>query len=134
MQVITVPVLSGTLAHAPLSPVMKAGSHVYVSGIPPYCPESGQLVSGDIRTQTRAALRSLQACLAAAGATTSDVVNLRIYCANAAWYTAINEEYRTFFEAPFPTRTFVPVASWPAPFDLEIDCVAYLGSEDEARP
>jgi len=133
-QVITVPILTEALAHAPLSLVTKAGHHVYVSGIPPYSPESGELVTGDIRTQTRTALRALDACLTAAGATKSDVANVRIYCANTAWYGLINEEYAVFFEGDFPTRTFVPVASWPAPFDLEIDCVAYLEPEGEAHP
>ena len=36
----------------------------------------------------------------------------------------INEIYGRYFTSNFPARTFVPVASWPMEFDIEIDCVA----------
>ncbi|MGC0367624.1 2-iminobutanoate/2-iminopropanoate deaminase [Rhodococcus sp. 27YEA15] len=130
-QIVPVPVLSEALSHAPLSLVTRAGNFVYVSGTPPYSHVTGELVVGDIRTQTREALASLEACLTAAGAKKSDVVNIRIYCSNAGWYSMINEVYAQFFGTDFPSRTFVPVASWPAQFDLEIDCVAYLDDSRE---
>ena len=40
-------------------------------------------------------------------------------------FAVVNEVYREFFHAPLPTRTFVSVASWPAEFDGEVDCVAH---------
>lgn len=126
---VSVPVLSEALGFAPLSLARRAGDWLYVSGMPPFSTETGKIVLGDIRTQTEACLAALDACLTAAGATRDHVVNTRIYCANSAWFGAINEIYGAFFHAPYPTRTFVPVASWPAEFDLEIDCVAYLGND-----
>lgn len=126
-QIVPVPVLSDALSQAPLSPVTLAGDYVYVSGIPPLSCVTGELVVGDIRAQTAESLQALEACLAAAGATKADVVHVRIYCSNSGWYSLINEVYAEFFGGDFPARTFVPVASWPKQFDLEIDCVAYLG-------
>jgi reactive intermediate/imine deaminase len=127
-QIIQVPILSEAMSFAPLSLAVRAGDYLYISGMPPFSCETGELVHGDIRVQMAEALRSLDACLVAGGATRADVVNVRIYCANSAWFTVINEVYAAFFGSEFPTRTFVPVASWPAEFDLEIDCVAFLGS------
>jgi 2-iminobutanoate/2-iminopropanoate deaminase len=125
---INVPVLSEAMRFAPLSLAARAGDYVYISGMPPFSAETGELVRGDIRTQTAEVLRSLDACLSAAGATRADVVNVRIYCANSAWFNVINELYAEYFGSDFPTRTFVPVASWPAEFDIEIDCIAYAPS------
>lgn len=125
--VVPVPVLTDAFAKlgVPLTLVNTAGPTVYVSGLPPYDPETGELVRGDIATQTDACLRALTACLAAAGAGLDDVVNVRIYAANSGFYSVINEVYARFFPDTAPTRVFVPVASWAGQFDIEIDAVAY---------
>ncbi|HZK06058.1 MAG TPA: Rid family hydrolase [Actinomycetaceae bacterium] len=109
----------------PLTLVNTAGPTVYVSGLPPYDPETGELVQGDIAAQTETCMRALTVCLAAAAATLDDVVNVRIYAANSGHYGTINEVYARFFPDTAPTRVFVPVASWSGPFDIEIDAVAY---------
>ena len=49
---------------------------------------------------------------------------VRVYAANAGFYSAINRVYAGFFPRDPPSRTFVPVASWPMEFDLEIECIA----------
>ncbi|MGW8482714.1 RidA family protein [Microbacterium sp. NPDC055903] len=131
--IVTVPVLTDAFAKlgVPLTLVNTAGPTVYVSGLPPYDPETGELVRGDIATQTDACMRALTACLAAADATLDDVVNVRIYAANSGHYKTINEVYARFFPDIAPTRVFVPVASWAGEFDIEIDAVAY---RTESRP
>ena len=86
--IVTVPVLTDAFAKlgVPLTLVNTAGLAVYVSGLRPYDPETGELVRGDIATQTDACMRALTACLAAADATLDDVVNVRIYAANSGHY------------------------------------------------
>ncbi|MFH8252578.1 Rid family hydrolase [Microbacterium sp. B2969] len=125
--IVTVPVLSEAFARlgVPLTLVNTAGPTVYVSGLPPYDPDTGELVRGDIAVQTDTCLRALTACLAAAGASLDDVVNVRVYAANAGHYRTINEVYARHFPGSAPTRVFVPVASWSGEFDIEIDAVAY---------
>lgn len=126
---IDVPVLSAAFRElgVPLSLVSAAGPTVYVSGLPPYDPATGHLVRGDIALQTDTCLRALAACLAAAGCTLDDVVNVRIYAANAGFYRVINEVYAQHFSQNAPTRVFVPVAAWAGEFDIEIDGVAHRG-------
>lgn len=65
--------------------------------------------------------------LTSADATTDDVKNVRFHAANTRHCAAINEDHRTFFLDPAPTRVFVPVASRFGAFDREIGCVAYTG-------
>lgn len=123
---VEVPVLSEAVRRldVPLSLVTTVGRSVYVSGVPPMDCATGAIVEGDIATQAAASLTAVTACLKAADASLRDVVSVKIYAANAGHYETINRVYGTFFSAPFPARTFVPVGSWWRGFDLEIECVA----------
>lgn len=110
---------------APLSPAIRAGDFVFVSGQTPRDPKTGEMVSGGIQAQTRQVLENVKALLEAAGSSMDKVVNATVYCSNSAYFNQINEVYRTYFPADAPpTRTFVTVGSWPGPFDIEIACIA----------
>ena len=111
----------------PLSAVVKAGEFLFVSGMPPKDYETGNMISGDIATQTRKVLDNLRMVLEASGSSLDKVVKTTVYSANAAYFGLINEIYREYFPKDFPARTFVTVGSWPAPFDIEIECVAIAG-------
>ena len=123
-----VPMISDALRKAgvPLSPVVRCGDTVYVSGIPPLDAQTGKVEICDIRVQTALVLNNVKACLEAAGSSLDKVVKCTVYCANAAYYDEVNAVYGTYFATNPPARTFVTVASWPWPFDIEIDCVAYV--------
>lgn len=125
-EVVRVPVMSDALEKAgiPLSPAIKAGGFVFVSGIPPGDPKTGTLVPGDIATQTEACLDGLKATLDAAGSSLAKVVKVTIYASNSAYYGTVNEVYARYFPQEAPARTFVTVASWPMEFDIEIECTA----------
>jgi 2-iminobutanoate/2-iminopropanoate deaminase len=123
-EIIEVPVLSQGVCNVgvPLSLVTKANG--FVSGTPPFDLETGKFVRGDIETQTEASLKAVQHCLESAGTSLDKVVMVRVYASNAGFYTTINRVYARFFAENPPSRTFVPVASWPMEFDIEIECVA----------
>ena len=125
-EIVDVPVLSDKVRQAgvPLSVVTKANGFVFVSGCPPFDLETGAIVRGDIEVQTEACLRGVQRCLETAGSSLDKVVMVRVYAANAGFYSAINRVYAGFFPKDPPSRTFVPVASWPMEFDIEIECIA----------
>lgn len=122
-EIVEVPVLSDAVRKkgVPLSLVTRGGGLVFVSGVPPLDPKTRDIVLGDIATQSRASLVALEHCLKAAGSHLSKVLMIRIYAANAGFYGTINAVYAEFFANNPPGRTFVPVASWPNPFDIEIE-------------
>ncbi len=108
----------------PISPAIRANGFLFISGAPPIDPETGELVRGDIATQTEVVRRHIGAILAASDSSFDKVVKTTIYCTNSAYFRIVNEVYMKYFKAPFPTRTFVTVASWPMEFDIEIECMA----------
>jgi 2-iminobutanoate/2-iminopropanoate deaminase len=125
-QIVEVPVMSETVRKLgiPCSSVTRANGFVFVSGTPPLDMKTGKMVRGDIEAQTEASLTALRHCLEAAGTTLGNVVMVRIYAANAGFYSAINRVYARHFPENPPSRTFVPVAGWPMEFDIEIEAVA----------
>ena len=95
-------------ANAPSSPLysqaVKAGQHVYVSGLVGVDPNAGSLAGPTIGEQTRQALSNCKAVLAATGATLDDVVEVGVLLTDPADFAGMNEEYATWFPAEPPTR------------------------------
>ena len=110
--------------NVPISPAIRANGFLFISGAPPIDPDTGELVRGDIATQTEVVMRHIAAILAAAGSSFDKVVKVTIYCSNSAYFKTVNEVYMKYFVNHHPTRTFVTVASWPMEFDIEIECMA----------
>ena len=121
-----VPVLSEAIRRqgVPLSPVVKAGDFVFVSGLPPLDLETGELYSGDIAGQTELSLVNVKRALEAAGSSLDKVVKVTIYITNSAHFKTVNDVYRRYFSEAPPARSFVAMSSWPIPFDIEIECIA----------
>jgi len=111
-------------AIGPYSQGVRAGNLVFLSGQVPLDPATGQLVSGDIATQTRRAMDNLGAVLRAAGCGFGDVVRTTIYLVDLASFTAVNEAYATYFSPPYPARATVQVSALPRGAAIEIDMVA----------
>jgi 2-iminobutanoate/2-iminopropanoate deaminase len=93
---------------APSSPLysqaVKAGAHVYVSGLVGIDVNTGDIAGATIDEQTRQALTNCQAVLRAAGATLDDVVEVGVLLSNPSDFTGMNDEYAAWFPNEPPTR------------------------------
>jgi enamine deaminase RidA (YjgF/YER057c/UK114 family) len=87
----------------PISPAIKAGQHLYVSGALGNTPQT----AGNVGAQTRETLARIRKTLELAGASPVDVVDSMVYLKDAASFGAMNEAYRAFFGSSFPARTTV---------------------------
>ena len=109
---------------APTSAVTRHGDTVYVSGFPPFDPESGEIIQRPIEQQTELVLQQMKLCLEKAGSSMENVLKCNIYCTSVEKFAAVNTVYTRFFPKDPPARIFICVPAWPGPFDIEIDCVA----------
>ena len=87
----------------PVSPAIRAGRRLYLSGARGNTPET----AGDVAAQTQETLARLRNTLDAAGASPADVVESMVYVKQAGSFAAMNEPYRAFFGGNFPARTTV---------------------------
>jgi 2-iminobutanoate/2-iminopropanoate deaminase len=102
--------------------VIAEGRFVYVSGQGPV--RDGVVVGESAGEQTRAALDSVAAVLAEAGASLADVVRCGVFLADLADFAEMNRVFADAFPPPRPARTTVG-AALPGIL-VEIDCVAVL--------
>jgi 2-iminobutanoate/2-iminopropanoate deaminase len=112
-------------ANVPLSAAIKANGVVYCSGQLPVSPQTGQVVSADIKEQTRQVLNNLANVLGAAGSGLEKTLRVTVYMTDLSGFAHMNEVYREFFPLDPPARTTVGVASLARPGCLiEIDLIA----------
>jgi 2-iminobutanoate/2-iminopropanoate deaminase len=110
----------------PYSPAVRAGDTIYVAGQVPVDAISGQIMLGDIQSETRQVLTNIQNILSGCGATLADVVRCGVYLVDAADFAAMNEVYSEFFGEAKPARTTIIVAALPLKdAKIEIDAIAY---------
>jgi 2-iminobutanoate/2-iminopropanoate deaminase len=109
---------------SPLAQAIRAGNLLFVSGQGPLDPKTREVVSGDIRAQTRQTLTNLRSILAAAGLDLSHVVNMRVVLRNTEDFAAFNETFREFLQGEKVTRTCVGATPHRKGVNVEIDCVA----------
>ena len=116
---------------APGSPMfsqgVKAGRHVYVSGLVGVDVKSGDVAGATIQEQTRQAMTNCQAVLAAAGATLDDVVEVGVLLANPADFPGMNEEYANWFPAKPPARYAAKLGAEIPGILVSIRMTAFVG-------
>lgn len=115
-------------APAPIGPYNQAvlcGNTLYISGQIPIDPATGELISGDIKKETRQSLENLKAILTEAGMTFDNVVKSSIFVKDMHQFSDINEVYASYFDADTaPARETVEVANLPKFVNVEISMIA----------
>lgn len=109
---------------SPLAQAVRAGQLLFVSGQGPLDPKTREVVSADIREQTRQTLANVKSVLAAAGLTMANVVNMRVVLRNTEDFPAFNETFREFMAGEKVTRTCVGATPHRKGVNVEIDCIA----------
>ena len=110
-------------AMGPYSHAIVAGGTVYASGQTPILPETGELIEGDIKVQTRQVIQNVKAVLVSAGSDLDHVVKTTCFLTDMGDFAAFNEVYAEFFTVK-PARSTVAVRALPKGASVEIEAIA----------
>ena len=95
---------------APASVVTRHGDTLYVSGLPPFDPATGEIVDAPIERQTELVLEQLKLCLETAGSSLENVLKCNVYCTSVEKFAAVNVIYSRYFPKNPPARIFLQCA------------------------
>lgn len=105
---------------------VSAGKMLFTAGQVPLDPATGQMVTGDIKAQTRRVLENVKAILQAAGASFEHVVKTTVFMTDLNEFAAMNEVYAEFFATNPPARSTVEVRALPKGAKVEIETMAII--------
>jgi 2-iminobutanoate/2-iminopropanoate deaminase len=117
---------------APASPLysqaVRAGDHVYVSGMAAVDVTTGAVAGSTIQEQVRQSLSNCEVVLRAVGATLDDVVEVGVLLTNPADFAGLNEEYATWFPSTPPARYVAKLGVELPGVLVSIRMTAFLGA------
>lgn len=108
----------------PYSQAVQAGDLLFISGQIPIDSKTGNIVSDDIKAETRQVMENIGAILKEAGLDFSNVIKSTIFLTDMQSFARVNEVYGTYFTDQFPARETVQVAALPKNVNVEISVIA----------
>jgi len=113
-------------AVGPYNHAVRIGDLLFCAGQIPLDPATGNLVSGDIKTQAERVLQNVQAILEDQKLTFANVVKSTVFLTDLANFAGMNEVYAKYFTADFPARSTLQVAALPKGASVEIEVIAHF--------
>lgn len=109
---------------SPLSPGIRAGDYIFVSGQIGGADDEGKEIIG-IEGQTRQCLENIKKVLEAAGASLDDVAKVTVFLTNPDNFVRMNEVYQNYFPIDYPARSVTITGLVRPGLLIEIECIAY---------
>ena len=118
------PLLNASLgSNLPHVPGIRVGDYIFLSGMVPVDPHTGERSQGPIAEQVRTTLSNMQHTLESAGSSLSRVVRLHVVLADISHMAEMDRVFREFFPVDPPARM-----AWSMQLRFgngcEIECVA----------
>ena len=107
----------------PFTKAVRAGDFIFVSGQVPMGAD-GEIVDGNITTQTRQTIENVKAILKEQGLGLEHVVKATVWLADTRDFWPFNKVYLEYFGAALPARSCVR-ADMMVDCKVEIEVVAY---------
>ncbi len=113
-------------AFGPFSQAVMKDGILYTSGLMPFLPGSGDLVSNDLEEQVHQTMRNMKALLAAADMTFQDLILVTIYTTDLQEFATINKIYGSYFEGMtvYPSRAAVGISALAKGARIELTAIA----------
>ena len=105
---------------------IRVGDFIYTSGQIPLDPQSGNLISGDFKTEIRQVLNNVDAVLKGGGSSLQSAVKLTVFITDLNFFTDVNVVLREYFIKDPPARSAVQVSALPMGVRIEIEAVGSI--------
>ena len=120
-------IITSKNAPAPIGPYSHAvlkGNMLFVSGQVAKHPVSGELILGDIKSETRQVMENIRGILTDAGMDFTTICKTTIFLTDMNDFASVNEIYGSYFSGDYPARETVQVSKLPLNVHVEISVVA----------
>ena len=111
--------------NVPLTPAIKVGNLVFISGQVPVDLESGKDIRGDIKIETEAVLNRIIFYVEQCGGTMRDIVKTTVLLTNIDDFAEMNKAYAKFFPENPPARACMEIRL-ACDAKVEIEAIAVL--------
>jgi 2-iminobutanoate/2-iminopropanoate deaminase len=115
---------SAPAAVGPYSQGVEMNGMLFLSGMLPIDPATGDLVSGGVREQTTQIFANIRQVLAAAGITPEQIVKTTVFLQDMSLFGEMNEVYASQFNGSYPARSAFAVKGLPKNALVEIEVIA----------
>ena len=82
-----------------------------------------EMIEGDFESRARRVFDNLKAIVQEAGGELDQIVKLTIYLTDLANFSTVNNVMMDYFQAPYPARAALGVASLPKGADVEAEAI-----------
>lgn len=111
----------GPYSHANLVP---AGLMLFVSGQVAKDAKTGELILGDVKSETHKVMGNVKAILTDGGMDFTNIVKTTIFLTDMKSFGDVNEVYGSYFTGNYPARETVQVSALPLGVNVEISVIA----------
>ncbi len=97
---------------------------VFTSMELPIDPQTGELVDGDVKEQTRRVIENIKAIVEAGDSSLEEIIKVTVYVDDINNFSEVNEVYAKYFSERPPARSFVVVSSLPKGAKVAMDAIS----------
>ena len=105
---------------------IRAGNIIFTSGQIPLDPQTGKLIAGNIKAETRQVLDNLDAILRGGGSSLQAAIKLTVFITDFDFFPELNAVFKEYFPETPPARSTIQVAALPMGVRIEIEAVGAI--------
>lgn len=110
-------------AIGPYAQAVQYGDLLFVSGVIPIDPQTGELLTGNFEAEVTLVLENLKAIVEASGMTLKNVLKSTVFIKDLEKFATFNDIYGNYFGEILPARETVQAARLPKDASIEISVI-----------
>ena len=110
-------------AIGPYAQAVRYGDLLFVSGMIPIDPKTGELLMGDFEAEVTLVFENLKAVVEAGGMSLKNVLKVSVFLKDLGLFGKFNEIYGRYLGDVLPARETIQVAKLPRDASIEISVI-----------